>query len=137
VGEPLEVHTGVAGGARSAGVSEGARVAGHSSEVARHAKPSARRDSTPSPEPAHPAVVALLNGSSVVAWDVDRNGNRRITVAQVSSDASRPRLATVPGTEGASYPQLAALPDGSVALAWTQLVGDRTRLGLARIAPRR
>lgn len=86
---------------------------------------------------AHPAVVALADGGSVVAWDIDRKGNRHLTVAHVRSGANRAQTTAVPGTSGATYPQLAPLRDGGAAIAWSQLVGETRQLGLARLEVRR
>jgi len=73
----------------------------------------------------------------MVAWDIDRKGNRVLQVAYVAEDGAAPATSSVPATSGALYPQLAALPDGGVVVAWTEVVGDRMRVGLARVSGER
>ena len=83
---------------------------------------------------AHPAVIALDDGGSVVAWDVNRKGGRQLSVAFVTGNDARASTTEVQGTSGATYPQLAPLKTGAVIMAWTQLVGEKQRLGLARVS---
>jgi putative transposase len=85
---------------------------------------------------AHPAVVALASGGTLAAWDLDAAGKRGHSVGLVRSGESRARTLAVPGTAGATYPQLAALGDSTVVVAWTEIVGDLTRVRLARIRVR-
>jgi hypothetical protein len=85
---------------------------------------------------AHPQVAALSGGASLVAWDIDQAGARNLLVAQVARGDTRVTPTVVPGTAGTTYPQLARLNDGSVALAWTQLTNDTLRIGLGRVAGR-
>jgi hypothetical protein len=85
---------------------------------------------------AHPAVAALPGGGTLAAWDLDAAGKRGLSVGLVRSGESQARTLAVPGTAGATYPQLAALGDSSVAVAWTEIVGDVSRVRLARIIPR-
>jgi hypothetical protein len=85
---------------------------------------------------AHPQVAALPGGASLVAWDIDQGGSKRLVVAHVATGATRVTPTVVPGSEGTTYPQLARLGDGSVALAWTQLTGDTLRVGFGRVAGR-
>lgn len=82
---------------------------------------------------AHPAVVALDDGRTVVAWDINRKGSRQISVALVPRLGAKPASTELAGTDGSTYPQLAPLKTGGAVMAWTQLVGDKQRLGLARI----
>lgn len=85
---------------------------------------------------AHPQVAALSGGASVVAWDIDQAGAKHLLIAHVASGAAKVTPTVVPNTAGSTYPQLARLRDGSVALAWTQLTNDTLRIGLGRIAGR-
>jgi hypothetical protein len=85
---------------------------------------------------AHPQVAALTGGASLVAWDIDQGGSKKLVVAHVESGATKVTPTVVPGTEGTTYPQLARLKDGSVAMAWTQLTGDTLRVGFGRVAGR-
>lgn len=85
---------------------------------------------------AHPAVAALEDGGSLVAWDIDGTGARWLAVASVGPGDWQADPVTVPGTEGATYPQLASLGRGQAVVAWTQLVNDTLRLGLAEIRSR-
>jgi hypothetical protein len=85
---------------------------------------------------AHPQVAALEGGASLVAWDIDQSGGKQLLVAHVPAGATRVTPVVVPGTEGTSYPQLARLRDGSVAMAWTQLSKDTLRIGMGRVAGR-
>lgn len=86
---------------------------------------------------AHPAVTSLDDGSSVVAWDVNQKGNRLINLAHVPVGATRASRVELKGSDGSTYPQLARTRTGGAAMAWTQLVGDKQRLGLARIELKR
>lgn len=121
-------YTGRAGGA-GVYLARGSRTAGFESVpvalVQRGALPTA-----------HPAVAALPGDGTLAAWDLDAAGTRGLSVGLVGSGESRARTLAVPGTAGATYPQLAALSDGSVAVAWTEIVGDATHVRLARITPR-
>jgi hypothetical protein len=85
---------------------------------------------------AHPAVAALPGGSTLAAWDLDAAGKRGLSMGLVRTGESRARTQAVPGTTGASYPQLATLRDGGVAVAWTEVVGEMTRVRLARVIVR-
>jgi hypothetical protein len=86
---------------------------------------------------AHPAVLALNDGGSIVAWDLSPSGGRALSVAHLPAGKDRPDVGLVTGSDGSTYPQLAPLSTGGAALAWTQLVGENQRLGLARIGVRR
>jgi hypothetical protein len=90
----------------------------------------ARRDAL---QTAHPAVAALPGGETLAAWDLDAAGKRGLSVGLVRAGESRARTLAVPGTAGATYPQLAALGDSTVAAAWTEIVGEVTRVRLARV----
>lgn len=82
---------------------------------------------------AHPAVTALQDGSSIVAWDVNPEGNRTLSVAHVEAGVAEAGSVELEATSGSTYPQLAPLKTGGAIMAWTQLVGEKQRLGLARI----
>jgi hypothetical protein len=82
---------------------------------------------------AHPQVVALPGGGSVVAWDIDQTGSKNLMVTHVAAGATSATPIVVPGTTGTTYPQLARLPDGTLALAWTQLTGESLQVSLASI----
>jgi hypothetical protein len=68
-----------------------------------------------------------------VAWDVDQTGTKNLVIANVAAGASSAKPMVVPGTTGTTYPQLARLRDGTVAVAWTQLTGDSLKISLASI----
>lgn len=82
---------------------------------------------------AHPAVTAMDDGSSIVAWDVNQKGNRVLSVAHVDAGDAKAGTVEIEGSAGSTYPQLAPLKSGGAIMAWTQLVGEKQRLGLARI----
>lgn len=82
---------------------------------------------------AHPQVSALPGGGSVVAWDIDQTGAKNLLLAHVPAGAKSVTPIVVPGTAGASYPQLARLRSGTVAVAWTQLTGEALQVALARV----
>lgn len=85
---------------------------------------------------AHPQVAALSGGASLVAWDIDKAGAKNLLIAHVPAGATTVEPTVVPGTSGSTYPQLARLRDGSVAMAWTQLTNDTLRIGMGRVAGR-
>jgi hypothetical protein len=84
---------------------------------------------------AHTAVVALARQGSLVAWDIDGDGSRRITLALVSPDGSGAARISVPGSDGAAYPQFGSSGTGQIVVAWHRVQADRSAIGLARIRP--
>jgi hypothetical protein len=82
---------------------------------------------------AHPAVAALPDGGALAAYDVSRDGTRRIRVARLLPDGRIAGRVAVDGSEGGKYPQLAILGDTTAVVAWTSTVGDGSQMGLARL----
>ena len=71
---------------------------------------------------------------TLLACDADSTGARRLTLVRVEPSGRHVRERfVVPGTEGASYPRVAAEPIGSTAyVAWACRTGDHSQLRLLR-----
>lgn len=80
---------------------------------------------------AHPAVAGLSDGGALIAYDMDGGGHRVIRLVRVSSAGRALEQATVPGSAGGEYPQLARLGSGAVVLAYTVTAGDLRRVRAA------
>ncbi len=85
-----------------------------------------------SPKPSHPQMAIDGGGRPVIAWDEVRDGVRRACVGRASIGRDGPitfgpieTLSDGPG----SYPVLAAVPDGMVAV-WTSGLPDRSVIGV-------
>jgi hypothetical protein len=82
----------------------------------------------------HGSVVALGGGGAVAAFDADADGRRAIGVTQLGADGQVTGRWTVRGSDGAVYPQLAAVSARAVVVAYTSRNGERQELRLARVA---
>ena len=85
-----------------------------------------------SPKPSHPQIAIDGAGRPVIAWDEVRDGIRRASVGRASIARDGPvtfgpidTLGDGPG----SYPVVAAVPDGMVAV-WTSGLPDRSVIGV-------
>ncbi len=82
---------------------------------------------------AHAAVVPLADGGALVAYDVAPEGRRAVRVARVSAAGRRIAEATVPGSEGGTYPQLALPSAGHAMLVYTVSAGDVVAVKAVRV----
>jgi hypothetical protein len=82
---------------------------------------------------AHPAVVALPDGSALAAYDVAADGKRRISLARVRSGSRLAGRLVVEGSEDGKYPQLVLLNDSVAVVGWTTSSGDAPEIRLARV----
>jgi len=82
----------------------------------------------------HPRLVALTDGSLLVAWDEVVDGARRIRLARGKPDTQgRVTFAAVAHAPiQAQYPAIAATPAGAV-LAWSTNAGARSHISVERI----
>lgn len=82
----------------------------------------------------HVSLATAGVRGSLIAMDSDSSGARRLTLARVESSGRRlAESFTVPGSDGAQYPHLAASPNRTTAYAvWTRTEGERGRLHLTR-----
>ncbi|MGE0354883.1 MAG: sialidase family protein [Gemmatimonadales bacterium] len=80
---------------------------------------------------AHTAV-APMGAETLVAWDVLESGDPGIALALVGTDGvvGRPLDLKAPGGH---HPHLLALQDGVALLAWTEPVGDGSRVRVVRV----
>jgi hypothetical protein len=85
---------------------------------------------------AHAAVVPLADSGALVAYDVGPNGRRVIRLARITSAGRRTAEATVPGSEGGAYPQLALTSAGDAVVAYTVTEGDVRTVKAARVVVR-
>lgn len=86
---------------------------------------------------AHPRVAALPDGGAIVAVDPDSREFTGLVLARISSDgrvAGRRKIATA---LGADHPDVIALSDSTVLVAWTQKektgAESRTRIRIVRV----
>jgi hypothetical protein len=82
---------------------------------------------------AHPAVVPLGDGGALVAYDVAPQGRRSVRLARVSAAGRRIAEATVPGSAGGTYPQLALPSAGHAVLVYTASAGDGAAVKAVRV----
>jgi hypothetical protein len=82
---------------------------------------------------AHAAVAALADGGALVAYDVGPDGARVIRLARISPDGRRVAEATIPGSTGGGYPQLARTGWESAVVAYTATAGDRRSVRAVRV----
>lgn len=81
---------------------------------------------------AHGTVVAMSDGGALAAWDLI-DGASGVTVARLDTVGKLAGTTPVSGSAGAHYPQLIALRDGTVLLAWTMPVGSGSAIRLAKV----
>ncbi|HET8712338.1 MAG TPA: hypothetical protein VFM23_01495, partial [Gemmatimonadales bacterium] len=86
---------------------------------------------------AHPRVAALPDGGAIVAVDPDSREFVGLLLARVSADGRVVARSKVASELGADHPDVVALPDSTVLVAWMQKekAGDeaRTRIRLIRV----
>jgi hypothetical protein len=82
----------------------------------------------------HPALSEAGMSGTAIACDADSTGQRVLTLVRVVPSGERvAERFTVPGTEGASHPRIAALNTRPYALvAWSSLESGRNRMKLLR-----
>ena len=85
---------------------------------------------------AHAAVVPLPDGGALVAYDVGPDGKRLIRLARITHAGRRSAEATVPGSEGGAYPQLALTSGGDAVVAYTVTAGEVRAVKAARAVVR-
>jgi hypothetical protein len=83
---------------------------------------------------AHPAVLAVPGGGAILAHNVDSEGRRVIVISRIDPDGTLAGSTEVPGSEGGTHPQLAALGSGHILAAWTEVRGGVPRIRMARVA---
>jgi hypothetical protein len=69
---------------------------------------------------AHPRVAALPDGGAVVATDVESRRYNGLVVARISPDGALRGRRDVASALGADHPDVIALADSTVLVAWTQ-----------------
>lgn len=88
---------------------------------------------------AHPRVAALPDGGAIVAADIDSREYIGLTLARISSAGTVVGRRKVASALGADHPDVIALPDSSVLVAWTQkekvAEESRTRIRIIRVVP--
>lgn len=85
---------------------------------------------------AHAAVAPLGDGGALAAYDVSGDGERRITVARVSSSGALAGQVEIADSDDGKYPQLAVFGDSAALVAWTSANSEEPRVRLARLALR-
>lgn len=85
---------------------------------------------------AHPAVAALPQGGALAAYDVSPGGERRIRLAHLRPDGRIATQVEIEGSEDGKYPHLAVIDSTSAVLGWTESIGDRSVIRVARITLR-
>jgi hypothetical protein len=83
---------------------------------------------------AHPAVTALRDGGALVAYDAGPE-DRAIRLGWIAADGRLLAQGTVPGSSGGTYPQLAPLTGGRVAVAYTVADGGSRTIKAAVVRP--
>jgi hypothetical protein len=88
---------------------------------------------------AHPRVAARPAGGAIVAVDVDSRQFIGLLLAEISADGRVTARRKVSSELGADHPDVIALPDSTVLVAWTQKekVGEAagTRIRMLRVFP--
>jgi hypothetical protein len=87
----------------------------------------------------NPQIVALSNGSSLVAWQSGPQGSQKIRYRIVGPDGvfrSGDTALEVPGVLDSKHPSLAAMADGTAVISWTAMGfdGDMAGVALQRIS---
>ncbi|HEU4829275.1 MAG TPA: sialidase family protein [Gemmatimonadales bacterium] len=82
----------------------------------------------------HGTITALADGGALTAFDVDEGGGRAIRLAHLDASGELADALTLEASTGGSYPQVAALDDGSVLVAWRQAGGEAPGVRLARVS---
>ncbi|MCC5795186.1 MAG: hypothetical protein JJT85_10705 [Chromatiales bacterium] len=82
---------------------------------------------------AHPAIVLLPGGGSLVASNVAADGRRVIVLTRLDATGKPGFSLEVPDSRGATHPQLAVLSDDSVLVAWTESRDGIERVRLAQL----
>jgi len=107
-----------------------------------YARREAGRESFDAPTPiatgdaipiAHPDVIALDDGSAVIARNVDAEGRRVVGLTGVSPDGSVTFALEIPGSEGGTHPQLARSQSGHLLVAWTESREGLQQIRMARL----
>jgi hypothetical protein len=87
----------------------------------------------------HPRVAALPDGGAIVAADVDSRRFSGVVLARISAAGRVVGRRNVASAMGADHPDVIALRDGSVLVAWTQkekVAKDaRTQIRIVRVLP--
>src|SRR5689334_4299412 len=82
----------------------------------------------------HGSVVALAGGGALAAFDATSDGRRAIGVAELGADGRVAGQSSLRDSDGGLYPQLTAVSERAVVVAYTARTGEHQELRLARVA---
>lgn len=88
----------------------------------------------PTVQTAHASAIPLDGGGALVAMDVDEDGSRAIRLTRIDRAGAIVSSATIEGSAGGTYPQLALGASGNALVAWTAPTRESSTVRIARVS---